>query len=262
MIKRFSFIALLFAIIISVIVFFSHYTIINGHIYSYKTTNLDLSKEKASTLHEGKLNNFKKLKVLNIRTSKINSLSFLSDMDELEELQFGYISLSSSEKIDGSALRHISDLKCLRIVDINRLVNWDMNEIEKFKKLTFLEISFSYLSSDAIYDISRINSLEKLDLAESTIEDLSALKAIENLKTLDLYKAYLKDPSGLYELDQIVNLDIVDVQDIDVYRLADMRSLKRILIREGQMSEKELVVLKDASIEIYYDPKEFDSYAL
>lgn len=259
MIKKISIITLIFAIIISVIAFFSHYTIINGQIYSYEITKLDISKKKASIIQESKLKKFKKLKVLNIRTFKIHNLSFLNDMDDLEELQFGYISLSSSEKIDGSALHNVSDLKCLRIVDINRLTNWDTNEIENFKNLTFLEISFSYLSSDAIDDISRSKSLEKLDLAVSTIVDLSALKELDSLKTLDLFRAYLKNPSGLYELDQIVNLVIVDVQKIDVNKLAKMRSLKRILISEGQMSEEELSVIKDASIKIYYDSKDFYS---
>ncbi len=256
--KRIVFIALLFAIIISVIVFFSHYTIINVHIYSYKTTNLDLSKQEITTMQESKLKKFKNLKVLNLRASKIRSLSFLNDMDELEELQLGNSSILSN-KIDGTALNNISEMKRLRIVDLSSLENWDLNKIEKFKKLTFLEVSFSYMSLDAIDDITRVKSLEELDLAVSTIEDLTALKVLENLKTLDLYKAYLKDPSGLYELDQIVNLDIIDVQDIDVYRLADMRSLKRILIREEQIPENELAVLKDASIEIYYDSQEFYS---
>ena len=86
-------------------------------------------------------------------------------------------------------------------------MNGDCNSLINFKNLKKLSIYY-YYNKDIIKGISQLTSLEKLDLNNNNIGDISELANLTNLKELTLHSNNISDLSALSNLNNLTYLHL------------------------------------------------------
>lgn len=222
--------------------FLSNRTDINflGKLKNLEKLNIYFSPEKDFEMHRKYydkdnliINNIQKLtnlKILNISCLTFKSISTLSSIKYLEELdlrgcfieegylilsEFKYLerlNLSSSNIEEISCLNNLINLleiniSCCEIKDLSNLSNiknlkkLQMKWMRKNKKDDFKSLDISF--------IKHLISLEYLDLNYNSVENYSPISFLKNLKSLNLgNNDSLKDISFLENLFNLQSLDI------------------------------------------------------
>lgn len=244
-------------LIIAVIVYFifNPVFIVLGQkfrLYSVHTTELDLRDNHLLTNEERQLTHFKSLKKLNLRTVRIDSLEFLDELDNLEELQFGYYSTFDQDSyvLDYSPLYNQSGLKVLSLLYLTNTCD-DISFLYNMPLLEELEISFCVLNDEQLNVIGDINTLKYLNLGCSNFDSLEPLMKLTNLETLELCNCKIKDLSSLYEISSLKDISLPDVK-VDLTAFLNMENLEVIVLEKTLYTEDELNILRNNGIEVMY----------
>jgi Leucine-rich repeat (LRR) protein len=149
-------------------------------------TSEDLSEKKMphnpdkSVIDYTPLKTLKKLKVLCISGNTNKDISFLKELNMLEELEIS----GSSFKLGEEQTKYISALVNLEKLNLSRSVISSTEFLGNLKNLRFLDLSECELEQANISDIMSLTELEKISLPNSRIDDIFRLSELKNLKTV------------------------------------------------------------------------------
>jgi len=209
--------------------------------YFVHTTKLDL---KSSPLREGeeeKLRYFKNLKSLNFRTSTVNNLNFLNEMNYLENLHIG--------GVFNDDFTPLSNQKGLKKLSIRSNIN-DLSFLNNMKDLEqFILSSGGYLDKIQIERITNLKKLKGLELRYCKLETFSPVNNCEELEHLGFWKVKVNGTVDFSKLTDVKILNIVET-DIDVEQILLMGNLEKVFIAEDQFSETDIKKLENKGIEV------------
>ncbi|CAL6106944.1 Leucine-rich_repeat protein [Hexamita inflata] len=238
---------------------------------------LNLSNIKDSNVKFDFLKQFKCLKELNLSNNRgldisnlpaqltkltiVNTafrhISNIQDIYKLENLQ--YFDFHHINKINLSPISQMCRLKHLN------LSKCEINSIQDLKDLTNLEeldISFNLVKIDTEIDyfIQSINisviylfkSLVKLNLSNSNINNLQAIKQLVNLKELELNENYRIEITPLQYLTQLTKLGLKDCQIQNIQALMPLHNLEQLNLQKNLIIDisplKQMTKLKILSV--------------
>ena len=156
------------------------------------------------------LENYTKLKELNISSNGINKLESLKKLVKLESLILDNNVLYSLKGINAFA-----SLKKLSIAN-NKIKNFE--EFTKFTQLENLYVSNNNLNE--IDSIINLTKLKKLDISGNDIENIALVKSLTKLTHLYIANTNTTDFSFLYEMKQLkyISLGDIDLEIVEILK--------------------------------------------
>lgn len=250
----------------------------NNEFHSTSETELDLRFDRLRPNEQYKLTYFKDMKVLNLRGNVIKNFDFLDSLS-LEELQIGFSPKNDpdikGEALDDYYIGNYSDAefgKMLGYDSIDYSSLFKQKQLKKFAVFNFwgnditflnnmpyledLEFSLHDFTVEELETIGKLTSLKALDLHHSYIPTLSPLTSLKNLKSLEIWKFDYEpdkkpaDISALYTLSTVEELDITGLDSVDIRRLIEMDSLKRVEVSKEMYPKEDIDFLRDHGIDI------------
>jgi beta-lactamase regulating signal transducer with metallopeptidase domain/Leucine-rich repeat (LRR) protein len=195
---------------------------------SLKTLTINNLKSDFKEL--GQLSQMKGLKNLEIQgNGKIDDLTWISKLTELETLSFCYIAIAD--------ISPLSSLKNLKSLD---LTSNSISDILPLSGLTKLESL--YLRGNNIKDITSVQTLTNLKqllLSDNQITDISALKQLINLDCIWLFGNKITDITPLTELKKLKHLLLQKNNIKNTAPLSGLTSLEELRLDENQIVDIE-----------------------
>ena len=154
-----------------------------------------------------------RLKKLTITGREIDSLSFLSGMSSLEELNLSGCRISEGMNVIGT-------LPSLTKLDLSGCGLSTIAELNNALMLKELD-----LSDNAIGDITHLSgmsALEKLDLSENAVSDLSTLAGLSLLRELDVSHNAI---SSMVPLTSCAGLQMLDVSYNSISEISAVKNM-------------------------------------
>ncbi len=148
---------------------------------------------------------------------------------EIKNLNIGSKSISSLKAGDFSGLTSLTFLY---------LSSNSISDISALADLTALE--YLYLSYNSISDISALadlTALTYLDLGDNSISDISALAGLTSLTSLFLSSNSISDISALADLTALTTLGLGDNSISDISALADLTALTTLDLGDNSISD-------------------------
>ena len=194
-----------------------------------------------------KLKELTELRSLNIRTCSISDISFLNNLDSLEELYMGGGDMFDKPD-DYSPLDHLTGLKVFEYFGAGKFDRYEA--LQKMPELHTLLLTHRKIGSYDIDRIKQIPSLENLSLGLCEISDDSGIGSLSGIKVLELGGASMKDPSDLAEIDSVEILYLSGFETDDYSFLLGMKSLKKLHIDKDKLPEEIKSALEKKGVEM------------
>lgn len=211
------------------------------------------------------LNNLKSLNELNISNTKVTSLDALNGMSHLNKI---YCDNSLITKEIAQQYKR-SNPNVLVINESNALTLW-WNELPSFWKTLLTNhtnttinptkeelhsiINIRSLKVDPfIHDaepISRLTSLETLDISDSKIDDLTPLSNLHNLKSLNIKNTIVSDLAPLSNCNNLREINIENTKVSSLQTLHQINSLGKIYADGTKLSTEEVNNLKKVNRQV------------
>ncbi len=179
------------------------------------------------------LSKLKGLKTLNLDLSQDNideSISYISNMPKLCELNFGYSVVFS----DVSFLKALPELEFLSIHNIKE--ETDLSPLGRCSSLHTLIIDGAFSNIDIFGDM---NSLEKLSLSGGNIVSLSPLKECGSLTELFVFCNGATDAEGLSECTNLKSIEIIAPLD-SIRFINALPNLRKLTLWYANYTDSEL----------------------
>ncbi|MBM1108197.1 hypothetical protein JQC67_18740 [Aurantibacter crassamenti] len=121
----------------------------------------------------------KKLKILTFRGVKMDDLNFLSDLNNLEELNLLFGSYKNLESVS-----NLKKLKSIEFSRVRQIPNFDfLNSLENLEKIEFEGMS----KMEQIPNLSKLGKLKRIQIHNNLrLQDIKSVGKIPNLKLLQL----------------------------------------------------------------------------
>jgi internalin A len=155
----------------------NEFVTINGEKYPTNSETLMLSNNKITKIDD--LKSLVNLKKLNLKGNQITDIGPLGNLTKLESLN-----LKGNQITDIGPLGNLENLEELYLRD-NKIKAIPLIKAKSLEKLTKLNLSYNDLTSKN-RQLSKLKTLEYLDLSHNKIEDISDLTDLKKLKFLDL----------------------------------------------------------------------------
>lgn len=181
-----------------------------------------------------KLKELTDLKSLNITQCSVSDLSFLGDLDSLEELYMGGGSRTEMPD-DNSPLDHLTGLKVFEYYGSEKFDRYE--SLLKMPELYKLTLTRRHISSADIGQIKKIPALRKLDLELCVIEDDSGIEALDGITSLNISGAAFENIAVLAKMDSIEELTLYNLETDDFSFLSEMDSLRTLHIGHDKLPE-------------------------
>ncbi len=194
-----------------------------------------------------KLKELTELKSLNIRTCSVSNISFLNDLDGLEELYMGGGDMFDKPD-DYSPLDHLTGLKVFEYFGAGKFDRYEA--LQKMPELHTLLLTYRKIGSYDIDQIKHIPSLKNLSLGLCEISDDSGIGTLSGIKVLELGGASMTDPSELAEMDSVEILYLSGFEADDYSFLLGMESLKKLYIDKDKLPEEIKSALEKKGVEM------------
>ncbi len=199
---------------------------LEGLQYAINLESLSVGKrEEVSNL--GPIKGLTKLKSLKIPSNRIEDLSPLEDLVDLEHLDLSRNAIEN--------LGPISELRSLKELDISQNPIADLSPLHQMTALTNLDIEDS-----GIYDIGpieQLKDLQTLDLDGNQIADITPLQALTSLRHLDLDMNYISDIRPLRELRHLEELDLDNNWVANIQPLSSLSRLRVLDLSVNEISD-------------------------
>ena len=156
---------------------------------------------------------FTNLRTLEIESTKINDISVLSNLTNLEELHiYGDYKIKDFSRVTSNQsikdLTPISKLTKLNKLTLSGYNISDISFLSTLTKLTELDLMNNKIKD--ITPISKLTSLQKLYLSLNEISDISALSSLTNLEELDISGNQINDLTALSGLKRLKTVNSSD----------------------------------------------------
>lgn len=192
------------------------------------------------------LQHFKNLRRLTLSSLKIQRISQVSFLHQVEELDLDNNELYNLEGIEkmsqlkalnvaGNHLTRIDELAALpelRELNLSKNLSFDLKVLHRLHKLDTLNLAHSFYYSADLSNLVGIENLETLDLSDNQVEDLHVLSMLSRLMKLVAMN------NNLYSLDPLVHLSKLQHLDLSNNRISDIDPL-------SELKELRVLILKD-----------------
>lgn len=177
--------------------------------------------------------------IKNIRLSN-EGITDLTGIENFQKLDNLYLNGCKIKKISCIPYENLTTLSISHVEEIE-----DFSNISNFKKMYSLEISDSNLTKvpEQIYELN--DTLHKLTIKNSMIEDLSGLSNLNNLTELDITGNKITDITPLSNLTKLTNLTISNNKVEDISSLSNL-NLHIFKANDNEISD--ISALKNMSI--------------
>jgi Leucine-rich repeat (LRR) protein len=169
------------------------------------------------------------LKILNLRDNDINDITALKNITTLKELN-----LRENNVKDLTALSEIKNLEYLNIYSNNNIISIEsITDLTNLKTLIIQGVDLE----ENLELLNNFKNLNRLDLCNCSISDISFINKFNKLKELNLRDNHIKDISILADL---VNLEILDLRGnliTDISPLKNITTLKELNLRENRIKD-------------------------
>lgn len=176
----------------------------------------------------------------------IENFDFLKNCKSLKDLWYVNNGLDCN-KDKKSELKNISTLASLINLEDLRI---NMTTLEDITPISNLKLKCLVLADNNIKEINssieKMTTLERLDVENNKISDISAFKNLVNLRSSYLYNNKLNNISALSKLSKLEALLINGNNIKDITPLKDL-NLKRLYVNGNPLSENYIDILKKFS---------------
>ncbi|MFY7938628.1 MAG: leucine-rich repeat protein, partial [Flavobacterium sp.] len=179
-----------------------------------RNTELDLSDCQLQEIPQ-EINDFYWLKTLYLNNNKIEKISNLEKLVNLEELKI------NSNKI--SKIQGLEALSRLTFLDLYENQIEVIENLESLSELKFLGFPNNNISK--IQGLSHLKKLSKLWLDSNQIQSIEGLDTLENLTVLGLRNNRIANISGLKNL---IKLDILSLAENVIHRIENLENLTQL----------------------------------
>lgn len=167
------------------------------------------------------LGNLGELKYLSLTTGCNPDLSFIEDLDQLEELY-----ICAGEEVDLSPLGSLTGLKQLT------MGNQDISDLSFLKELDQLEEVVIIKATSGLEDLSCFQDmahLKRLCISYVDDVDLEYLCKCENLEDIYIVGGNIRNPEGLANMEHLRDLHLDDIhQGQDAFDLSPLAQLPEL----------------------------------
>lgn len=174
------------------------------------------------------------------------SIENLDDISKMKNLQI--LALYNQKISDLSPITNLTKLTCLGMgancID-------DITPLQELTHLTTLDLSGNYLNNEDMSVLQKLPYLESLDLGDTEITELSAIKNIK-LKSLSIFNDRVQDCDGIESMTSLEKLITTGVNNTitkeGLGRIASLQNLKELRLM-GNLSDDVSVLTKMKSLE-------------
>jgi Leucine-rich repeat (LRR) protein/cold shock CspA family protein len=172
------------------------------------------------------------LKELSFNETRIEDLSILKDLKNLEKL-----SISKIEDVElYNRMYEIRSLENLTKLKKLKLRGCQLEEIKGLENLKNLEeLDLSYNNIKEIMGLEKLVSLKKLFLGKNQIKDITILKDYTDLEYLDLSQNPIDDVSKIKSLRKLKYLDLSGTQIIEINWIENLAKLEYLNLRGNHL---------------------------
>lgn len=175
------------------------------------------------------------LKIASLDSLNLSENQLLTDLEPLSALKQLRVLNISSTKIE--SLNPLRYARKLRKLEAQNTRVADLSPLQYFKRLAYLDVSFTEV--DDITVLVRLKELSYVNLSDTKVENFQTLKELEGLKHINLSNTAFDDPTLLSEN---VSLQIVDLSRTSVDHLFVFQSLPDVT--QLGLSESKIVNLR------------------
>ena len=232
---------------------------------------LDVEGTQVSDLSS--ISNLDRLKEINFSNTKVSNLNALNNMSQLtkvycdnslvsREVAEAYKSNNPNVLVineSGALAAWWNELpsfwKTLLMKQTDTGINPTKEELHKIIHIKNLKIEHFIQN---VEPISRMTSLEDLDLSDSKIDDLSPLFGLHNLKVLNVNNTRVSDLSPLSNCKNLRELKIENTNVKSLQPLHEINALTKIYADGAMLSDEEVVSMKKVNrqvVVIYQTPE-------
>ncbi len=201
----------------------------NNSIVTFKDKGLeqvvrDTIKKPTGDIYK---NDVEKITKLNAIDRKIQDISTLKELTNLQTL-----SLSANQISDISALKGLANLQTLELTN-NRIS--DISALKGLTNLQTLDLAANQISD--ISALKELTNLQTLELTNNQISDVSTLKGLTNLQTLVLFGNQISDISALKGLSNLQKLSLSSNKVSDISALKGLTNLQKLYLYANKISD-------------------------
>lgn len=181
----------------------------------------------------------KDLLCLSLRTSKINDLSFLENLNNLKLLELIDCNIND--------ITNLKNLKNIFKLDLSENMITDISPLENLVNLEYLYMSKNNIQSIDV--VSNFKKLKSISLSYSTEHHIDILKTLPNLKNVFLYKPSIDNIEILDDLN-IELLQIIgrNITENELEKIFNFHNSKEILINYNDYYHTLTLPIQDVSI--------------
>ncbi len=194
----------------------------------------------------GRLKRLKSLRLSGLVLTNRQSLEFLANLDQLEDLTL------VRSRLRPGALSHLAHLKKLQSLNLmgTNVDNAALASIEGLAELTELNLSGTAIDGAGLASLGKLSKLEDLNLDRTAIDDrgLSVLAKLPALAHLSLYGTKLTGAGlvhlkGAQRLEEL-RLEGTQLRDESLVNLASVTSLKVLELKGTAVGDAGMKYLK------------------
>jgi internalin A len=173
--------------------------------------------------------NFRRLKHLNLNRNRLTKVDELLDLEELESLQLSYNRIADL----GFFYKWQPKLRTLKLAFNGERIGDEIGNISRIKTLESLDLSGNELGS--IFPLSKLTGLKELYVSKNGIYDISPLRLLPSLQTVDLSWNGVEDISSLAKLKTLKTLLLKDNRINAINALSRLVSLEKLDVGKNKI---------------------------
>ncbi|HEX5168405.1 MAG TPA: leucine-rich repeat domain-containing protein [Cyclobacteriaceae bacterium] len=194
---------------------------------------LDISNTEVKDL--GPISQFKKLKELRADTSKVEDVSPLYNLSSLSKV---YLDQTTIHDIIAQEFLE-QNPHCLFIYKTNHLSRWWSSLTPEWKKVFYDHMGNDTASTRE--NLHRLAELEKLQLEDEGVKDLTALSEFVRLKELNVSGSAINDLTPLATLKSLRSLHLSNSPVEDVEALSELSELEDLDLSNTPIDELKVI---------------------
>lgn len=205
------------------------YFLKNGKVILLSFESCNISNSSIKKILPG-LKKLKSLTQLNLNFNKISNISFLKDLENLEEF-----SIQNNIIKDTSSFAYVKKLKALNLYD---------NPIDNFLGIEYLtSLTDLWLGSQIKLDLKVLKELSNLELLYIVDSNISEISWIKNYKKLNRLILRSNKISNIEVLKELKTLDFVDLCDNKIEELPSSISNFNLVIGNMDFIQNKIIKL-------------------
>ncbi len=221
---------------------------------------------------------FSGLKHLNISNARVPDLDPIRNLSKIETLNAAksliitiepirYIPMMRTLDLSGTLVSDLSPLEAftaLEILNLSESRAGDLKILGNIRSLRELNISNLQLNTESIKFISKLASLEVLEMSDTQVDSLQYINELSNLKRLKIDGTTVRNLNGIEKLTALEVLFIDNTQISSLDSLLKLPNLKIVYCDKTNVDSKKALAFMKArpEVKVIYESQELMAWWL